>query len=130
MERITLTLANFATNLKFRDLAPDLLQNFKSYLLDGIGCGLYGSSLPWSQMVNRLIREQRGKKESTLWLQGFKGPSMNVALGLGMMIHSFDFDDYHRAKIHPGAAVIPAAVAVGEKLRADGKSVLTAGVAG
>jgi len=130
MERVTQALANFAVNLKFEDLDPYLINNLKKYLLDGIGCGLYGSGLPWCQIVNDFIKEQRGKRESTLWLQGSKGPSTNVSLGLGVMIHSFDFDDYHRAKIHPGAVVIPAAVAVGEQLGASGRSVLTAMVAG
>jgi len=130
MERVTQALANFAVNLKFEDLDPYLINNFKKYLLDGIGCGLYGSGLPWCQIVNDFIKEQRGKRESTLWLQGSKGPSTNVSLGLGVMIHSFDFDDYHRAKIHPGAVVIPAAVAVGEQLGASGRSVLTAMLAG
>jgi 2-methylcitrate dehydratase PrpD len=130
MERVTQRLANFSAGLKFKDLDPGLLLNFKKYLLDAIGCGLYGSCLSWCQIVNRFIKEQRGKKESTLWLQRFKGPSANVALGLGVMIHGFDFDDYHNAKIHPGAVVIPAALTVGERLGADGKSVLTAMLAG
>ncbi|NIQ74364.1 MAG: MmgE/PrpD family protein, partial [Gammaproteobacteria bacterium] len=30
-----------------------------------------------------------------------------------------DFDDYHMTKIHPGAVVIPAALAVGEKEHRD-----------
>ncbi len=124
MEGVTWALAKFAVNLKSEDLDPGLVLNFKKYLLDGIGCGLYGSCLPWSQIVNRFIKEQRGKKESTLWLQKFKGPSTNVSLGLGVMIHSFDFDDYHNAKVHPGAVVIPAAVAMGERLGANGKLVL------
>jgi len=106
MEGVTWALANFAVNLKSEDLDPGLVLNFKKYLLDAIGCGLYGSCLPWSQIVNRFIKEQRGKKEATLWLQKFKGPSTNVSLGLGVMIHSFDFDDYHNAKVHPGAVEI------------------------
>jgi 2-methylcitrate dehydratase PrpD len=130
MEQVTQALANFAANLKFEDLDPKLLLNFKKFLLDGIGCGLYGSGLPWGQIVNRFIKEQRGKKESTLWLQKFKGPSTNVSLGLGVMIHSFDFDDYHNAKVHPGAVVIPAVMAIGEPLGANGKSILTAMLAG
>jgi len=130
MEGVTWALANFAVNLKSEDLDPGLVLNFKKYLLDGIGCGLYGSCLPWCQIVNQFIKEQRGRRESTLWLQGFKGPSTNVSLGLGVMIHSFDFDDYHNAKVHPGAVVIPAALATGERLGVDGKSVLTAMVAG
>jgi len=130
MERVTQTLANFAANLKFEDLDPKLILNFKKYLLDGIGCGLYGSLLPWCQIINRFIKEQRGKKESTLWLQRFKGPSPNVSLGLGVMIHSFDFDDYHNAKIHPGAVVIPAVISIGERIGVSGKEILTAMVAG
>jgi 2-methylcitrate dehydratase PrpD len=46
------------------------------------------------------------------------------------MIHSFDYDDYHQAKIHPGAVVIPAAISIGERMGASGKAVLTAMVAG
>jgi len=130
MEGVTQALARFAAGLRFGDLNSSLIKQFKRYLLDGIGCGLHGSSLPWSQMVSQFIKEQGGMEESTLWLQRFKGPSPNVSLGLGVMIHGFDFDDYHRAKIHPGAAVIPAAMAVGERLGADGKSLLTAMVAG
>ena len=46
------------------------------------------------------------------------------------MIHSFDFDDYHNAKVHPGAPVIPAAVTVGETIGASGRDLITAMVAG
>ena len=130
MERVTRTLADFVANLKFEDLDPKLILNFKKYLLDGIGCGLYGHCLPWCQVVNRFVKKQLGKRESTLWLQKFRGPSTNVSLGLGVMIHSFDFDDYHNAKVHPGAVVIPAAMTIGESLSANGKSILTAMVAG
>ena len=130
MEPVTLSLAKFASNLKYGDLDTRIVQNFKNYLLDGIGCGIYGSSLTWSQIVSGFIKEQGGPKESTLWLQGFRGPSANVALGLGVMIHSFDFDDYHNAKVHPGAVVIPAAIVTAERLGANGKSLLTALVAG
>ena len=130
MEPVTLSLAKFASNLKYGDLDTRIVQNFKNYLLDGIGCGIYGSSLTWSQIVNGFVKEQGGTKESTLWLQGFRGPSANVALGLGVMIHAFDFDDYHNAKVHPGAVVIPAAVVTAERLGSNGKSLLTALVAG
>ena len=130
MESVTKALAEVTANLKFEDLDAQLIQNVKKYLLDAVGCGLYGTTLPWCQIVNRFVREQEGREESTLWLQGFKGPSTTISLGLGVMIHSFDFDDYHNAKIHPGAVVVPAAITVGERLGACGKSVLTAMVAG
>jgi 2-methylcitrate dehydratase PrpD len=130
VKTITRALAGFASRLSFENLSPQLVQSFKKFLLDAIGCGLHGASLPWGRIVNRWVTDQEGKRESTLWRQQFQGPCANVALGLGVMIHSFDFDDYHHAKIHPGAAVIPAAVTVGEALGASGKDVLTAMAAG
>ena len=130
MEGVTQAFAHFTSNLRFEELDLPLVNTIKKSLLDGVGCGLYGGCLPWCQIVNDFIKEQRGKKESTLWLQKFKGPSMNVSLGLGTMIHSFDYDDYHQAKVHPGAVVIPAAIAMGERMGASGKAALTAMVAG
>ncbi len=130
MEGVTQALAHFASDLRFEDLDLCLVNTCKKSLLDGIGCGFYGSVLPWCQIVNQFIKEGRGKRESTLWLQKFKGPSTNVSLGLGTMIHSFDYDDYHQAKIHPGAVVIPAVMTIGERTEASGKTALTAMVAG
>jgi 2-methylcitrate dehydratase PrpD len=130
MKSVTRTLAGFAANVQYGALEKTLVLHFKKLLLDAVGCGLHGASQSCARIVNEYIREQRGKKEATLWRQRFQGPSANVALGLGVMIHSFDFDDYHNAKIHPGAPVIPAAVAIGESIGASGKAVIAAMVAG
>jgi len=127
---VTRTLAGFGSRLSFEDLKPELLASLKNCLLDAVGCGLHGVSQPWARIVNRWVQEQEGKKKATLWRQGFRGPCAGVALGLGVMIHSFDLDDYHNAKIHPGATVIPAALTVGESLGASGREVLTAMAAG
>lgn len=130
MENPTRALARFSSNLRFEDLDFNLIEGFKKYLLDGIGCGIFGTKQPWARVVSQMIKEQRGRRESTLWLERFKGPASNVALGLGVMIHSFDFDDYHNAKIHPGAVVIPAVISMGERLNSPGKKIIQAMVAG
>lgn len=129
-ENTTRRLAGFAAGLRFDVLDGNLVAKSKQHLLDAIGCGLHGSSLPWARIVNQYLKEERGRRDATLWLQKFRGPGASVALGLGVMIHGFDFDDYHNAKVHPGAPVIPAAVAVGEAIGASGRDLLTAMVAG
>jgi 2-methylcitrate dehydratase PrpD len=48
----------------------------------------------------------------------------------GTSSHAFELDDYHNAKLHPGAVVIPAALAMAEKLDADGEKLVTAIAAG
>ncbi len=130
MKGSTKALADFAAGLKHEELDAVLLAGFRKYLLDGIGCGLHGHSQPWSRIMNRFVKEQKGKREAALWLENFRGPCANIALGLGVMIHAFDFDDYHNAKVHPGAPIIPAILTVGESVGASGRDVLTAMVAG
>src|SRR5258707_14056771 len=49
----------------------------------------------------------------------------------GALAHSLDFDDTHAAgSLHPGAPVIPAALAAGEMVGASGADVLAAVIAG
>jgi 2-methylcitrate dehydratase PrpD len=127
----TLTLAQFATTLRYEQLSAPLITRAKQYLLDTLGCGIYGGQTPWAKALNSLILEQGGKPEATLWLQAFRGPAASVALGLGVMMHSFELDDYHSgAKLHPGAAVLPAAFSIAERQGASGRNLLTALVAG
>lgn len=66
MEPVTRSLAKFASNLKYDDLDTRIIQNFKKYFLDGIGCGIYGNSFTWCQIVNEFIKEQ-GEKRSRLY---------------------------------------------------------------
>jgi 2-methylcitrate dehydratase PrpD len=44
--------------------------------------------------------------------------------------HAFELDDYHNAKLHPGAVVIPAALAIAEEINASGEKLLLAIAAG
>lgn len=54
-----------------------------------------------------------------------------AALLNGALAHSLDFDDTHAAaSLHPGAAVIPAALAAAEMVHAKGSEVIAAIVAG
>src|SRR2546426_11919672 len=127
----TRTLAAFASTLSYEVIPTVVREATKQYLLDTIGCGMYGSQTPGAKTLNQLIVEQGGRPEATLWLQGVRGPANTEALGLGVMMHSFELDDYHSgAKLHPGAVVIPAALAVAERQGASGRDVLRAVVAG
>lgn len=126
----TLALAAFAAGLRYDDIPETTRTAVSNALLDTVGCGLFGADFEWSRIVNGWVRDQGGPAEATLWRNNFRGPAANVALGLGTMIHSFDYDDYHNAKIHPGAAVVPAAWSVAEALGASGRDLLTALVAG
>ena len=130
MENVTMKLAEFNSQLTYAQISDKALAKIKDCVLDSLGCALWGSTMEWGKIVNEFVQTQEGVQEARLWTTDFLGPAANVVLGNGTMIHSFDFDDYHMTKIHPGAAVIPAAIAVGEKEHIDGKTLMTAMVAG
>src|SRR5579864_6283791 len=80
---------------------PALLAAVRALGLAGGNCGVFGDAARYTPAGSALL---------------------NGALG-----HSLDFDDTHAAgSLHPGAPVIPAALAAGEMAGASGADVLAA----
>jgi len=128
----TQKLANFVANLIFTDIPKTVVDHMKLCLLDTIGCGLFGSTLPWGKILAKFAKDLGGRRESTLLGMGYKASAPNAALANGTMIHGFELDDIHRLSIiHPGSVTFPAALAIGEsRKKCTGKEFLTAMVAG
>lgn len=127
---ITLELAKFISQLKPEHIPAATREVLTKALIDAIGCGLYGLTTPWGQMMRDFALEQGGPEDSGVWGTSKRVSVRNSVLSSATAIHSFDFDDHSRAKIHPGAIVIPLALALGEKYQASGKMILTAITAG
>lgn len=127
----TQRLAGFAANLTYSDIPPSVIDHIKLCLMDTLGCGIFGSTLPWGRILAKFVRRLGGKKESTLLGMRSKVSAPNAALANGTMIHGFELDDLHRLSIlHPGSVTLPAALAVGESQKCNGKDFLTALVVG
>jgi len=128
---VTKELAAWIAHLRYEDLPERTREVVRSALLDTVGCGVYGYRTPWAQMLLAWARAGGGKAEATVW--GDAQPSLraaDAALVNGTSTHAFELDDYHHAKLHAGAVVIPAAIAMAEKLGSDGKLLVTAIAAG
>ena len=68
---------------------------------------------------------------ASIW--GEAAPSLrpsDAALVNGTAAHAFELDDFHNAKLHPGAVVIPAVLAVAEARGIEGPIIETAIAAG
>src|SRR5687768_5391416 len=128
----TRELAGWISRLRHADLTPRTREVVRTLLLDTLGCGVYGYETPWAATLLKWAPAGAPlKAAATLW--GETGPSLHAsdaALVNGTSIHAFELDDYHQAKLHAGAVVIPAAVAIAEKLGSDGKALVTAIAAG
>ena len=127
----TLEIAVWIAQLRHADLPARTREVVRCALLDTLGCGVYGYHTPWAQMLLAWARAGGARAEATVW--GDAAPSLraaDAALVNGTASHAFELDDYHQAKLHAGAVVVPAALAMAEKLDASGERLVTAIAAG
>ena len=132
---LTRDLASWIATLAPRALPDRVRAMTRSALLDTLGAALYGRREEWSRTVAAWARRggDPGYDRSglaTVW--GDARPSLrpaDAALVNGVAAHAFELDDFV-AKLHPGAVVAPAALAVAEGTRASGALLETALAAG
>lgn len=123
-------LANFIEHLSFNDLTPETIEISKKCVLDAIGNAFLGFYTPWASAVLNFIKEEEGSKESTVINQFERVPSPNAAFANGTMMHSSDFDDVSESGGHPGAVIVSTTLSVGEKVRINGKNLISSIVVG
>ena len=128
----TQQLARYAAELRYEDVPPEVVAKAKDLIRDSIGCLLAGSTLAAAQSVRDLILPMAATGPSSV-----AGTRRRIAAPLAAYINAqvtnlFDFDDTleGRALGHPGATVIPAALALAEETGAGGRDVIAAVVAG
>ena len=133
--RLTEPLAEWVSGLAPGELPATTRHAVRLFILDTLGAALYGRNRPWAQAVRGwaargAVRPGEGAPASA-W--GEAPPDLrpsDAALVNGTAAHAFELDDFHKSKIHPGAVVVPAAIALGEAVDASGAALETAIAAG
>ena len=104
----TRDLAAWVSALKYDDLPQRTREVARIALLDTLGAGLYGFNTPWTQKLLSWVQRGGQGNEARTWNAGTATlRSADAALVNGVAVHAFELDDYHNAKLHCGAAVIP-----------------------
>jgi len=110
-----------------RALPADAAEQAKHHLLDSLASMVSGSQLPPGQAAQRHIRAHGGTGAATIAGTTLTAAPIDAALANGVMAHADETDDSHNAsRSHPGCAVVPAALAVGEEFGVDGARFLRA----
>ena len=100
-------------------------------LYDTIVCALAGVQEPASQLSLQYAQGQTGPHMATVWATGQKVSLEMAALVNGTMGHALDFDDVSSPlRGHPTVAILPAVIALGESLQAQGRDIITAYIVG
>ncbi|MDZ4127494.1 MAG: MmgE/PrpD family protein, partial [Hydrogenophaga sp.] len=116
MTAVTQPLARFAADLRFEDLPPEVVERTQLLFMDLSGIIIRSQSLDSSLVLKETLRDL-GLNSGTLQVQGSAERWLPQAAALlaGAAAHSLDFDDTHApAQLHPGAPIIPAALAAAQ----------------
>jgi 2-methylcitrate dehydratase PrpD len=120
-------LSTYMSAARTRALPDEVSELAKHHLLDTFAAMLSGSELPPGQAAQRYIREHGGKGAMTVLGSTLTAAPIDAALANGVMAHADETDDSHNeSRCHPGCAVVPAALALGEAHGIDGPSLLRA----
>lgn len=124
-------LITYLQDLDYDLLPDDVISQAKRCVLDLLGVAVAGSRTKMARASARFARGQFSPGNATLIGSTFQLSEVGATWANGMCASALDMDDGHRrAAGHPGAAVIPTALAVAETMEATGREFLTAIVAG
>lgn len=124
-------LLTFLHGLRAEDLPAHVIATARRSLTDTLGCALFGSLQPWSRILQAEFQEEGGTPCATVLGTTFRLPAPAAALCNGTAAHGFELDDLlDEAVVHPGAIVIPAALAAAEAGAVGGERFMLGIVAG
>lgn len=127
---VTEQLAAFIAPLRAGDIPSNVLEAASLYTLDWLGCAIAGLPTRPGEIMLRYTAKQPDGPVSVLGLSAGRSAQV-AALHNGAVSHITEMDDVDRASvIHPGAVVIPAALAIAEERERSGRDLLAAVVIG
>ena len=134
----TVQLAEYAAALRYEDLPAEVIACAKDCIIDTVAACICGSALPWSRIVIEYAERTGPGGTSRILGRGSAVQAPTAALANGALAHAFELDALTRpgAGAHPGATVLPPALAVAQQPGVDapraigGQDLIAAFVAG
>ena len=130
---ITAILSRFTAEITLEKLPKPVVDRARFLLLDLVGNIVRARHDAESTASFLAAARAMGMADGNFGVFGDNAryTPLGAAFLNGALAHSLDFDDTHAAgSLHPGAPVIPAALAAGEMVGASGAEVLAAIIAG
>ena len=128
---VTEALADYISSLRPEDVTASALEMAKRCILDLMGAAAAGFGTAAACAVRNAVPRIFAGGSAAVWFSDLRLQGAASAMINSAAASALDLDDGHRAAGgHPGASVIPAAVAVAEEVGASAEDLLTAVVIG
>ena len=124
-------LTQFMFKARTADLPQEVTAKAKHHILDTIGAMVSGTTLEPGKLAIKYAQTQGGTPEAQVIGSSILTNAVTAALVNGIMAHADETDDSHAPSgTHPGCAVVPAAMAMGEKNNISGDTLIKSVVLG
>src|SRR5262249_31022341 len=123
MGKIIDSLVEYMIAARQAKLPPEVVQKGKSHTLDCLAAIVSGSTLKPGQLGLQHAREHGGKQECSILGSNLKTTPIVAAFANGMSAHADETDDSN-SQLHPGCAIVPAALAMAESQNRNGDALL------
>ncbi|WP_233834141.1 MmgE/PrpD family protein [Paraburkholderia sp. ZP32-5] len=125
------SLSDYALGVRFEQLPADVVRLAKDCLIDALGAALYGHEVEAGQAALRYVADAAAGPCAIVGTSRRVAPDAAAFAG-GVLVHAAELDSLRQpgAGVHPGAALVPAALAAAQAGGASGRELLAALVAG
>jgi 2-methylcitrate dehydratase PrpD len=125
---LTQDLGRFVAHLSYENLPAEAVAVARLGFTDCVATMIAGAGEPAPQIMRQALGSGGGG-EATLYFTGETCAAPEAAWINGTAAHALDYDDV-ALRGHPSAVLVPAIIAEGEALGANGREMITAYVAG
>jgi 2-methylcitrate dehydratase PrpD len=125
MAKIIESLVEYMLAARHAALPAEVVQKGKSHLLDSLAAVVSGSTLKPGKLGLQHALAQGGRDQCTVLGTNLKTTPILAAFANGMSGHADETDDSN-SQLHPGCAMVPAALAMAESQNSDGAALLRA----
>ena len=129
MAKIIESLIDYMLAARQAKLPIEVIQKGKSHLLDSLAAIVSGSTLKAGKLGLHHVQRQGGTADSTVLGSNIKTTPVLAAFANGMSAHADETDDSN-SQLHPGCAIVPAALAIAESQTRGGEALLRAVILG
>src|SRR4030081_1649880 len=120
-------LSAYMSEASGRELPDEVTEKTKQHSLDTMAAMISGSELTPGRAALQFVGAYGGKEVATVVASKIVCGPIEAALANGVLAHADETDDSHApSQSHPGCAVVPAALAAGERFGISGTHFLRA----
>ena len=109
----THALAEYIAGSTFDQLPQPIVEHVKLLVLDTIGVGVFGASLPWSERLRATAQAMEAPGRVSVWCTPLSFSAPTAAMINATAVHAFELDDVGPGG-HNGSVTLTSALAMAE----------------